>query len=88
MRTTLNLEDDVLDFAKSVAAFRRISIGQAVSELARKGMRSRVGTCRDPVSGLLVFDVPPDAPQITSDDVQRALDAADVEEFAKYFQKP
>jgi len=87
MRTTVNVEDDVLEFAKSVAEFRKISVGQALSELARKGMKTRVGTRRDATTGLLVFDVPPDI-QITPDDVQKALDAADVGEFAKYFQKP
>ncbi len=37
MRTTLNLEDDALIAAQSLARRRKISLGEAVSELVRKG---------------------------------------------------
>jgi len=87
MRTTLNVDDDVLDAAKSLAGIRQISIGQALSELARKGLNARLRMKRDAVSGFWIFDVPADAPKITPEDVQRALDAEDLE-YAKYFRKP
>lgn len=38
MRTTLDLDDEVLAVARSLAASRGISIGAAVSLLARQGM--------------------------------------------------
>jgi hypothetical protein len=38
MRTTLSIDDDVLSAAKALAAHERRSIGEVVSELARKGM--------------------------------------------------
>jgi len=38
MRTTLNVDDDVLEFAKHVADIRKVSIGEALSELARPGL--------------------------------------------------
>jgi hypothetical protein len=38
MRTTLDLDDDVLDAAKALAAMRGRTAGQIVSELARKGL--------------------------------------------------
>jgi hypothetical protein len=43
MRTTLSIDDDVLSAAKALATHERRSIGEVVSELARKGMtRDRV----------------------------------------------
>ena len=39
MRTTLDLDDDVLQAAKEIAAVRRTTAGKIVSELARKGLR-------------------------------------------------
>lgn len=37
MRTTLDIDDDVLQLAKELAARERKSAGQVVSELARRG---------------------------------------------------
>lgn len=41
MRTTLELDDEVLAVARSIAEVERISLGAAVSELARAGMTAR-----------------------------------------------
>ncbi len=41
MRTTVNLDDDVLRAARELAALRRVSMGQVLSELARKGLKPR-----------------------------------------------
>jgi hypothetical protein len=38
MRTTLTLDDDILDAAKGLASRDRKTIGEVVSELARKGL--------------------------------------------------
>lgn len=38
MRTTLDIDDDVLQAVKELAAVRAITAGQAISELARKGL--------------------------------------------------
>ena len=38
MRTTINLDDDVLIAARSLARRARSSVGAVVSELARKGL--------------------------------------------------
>jgi hypothetical protein len=43
MRTTLDLEEDVLLAAKEIAASRGITAGQAVSELLRKALRPEAG---------------------------------------------
>jgi len=38
MRTTLDIDDDVLQAAKELAAVRRTTAGQVLSDLARKGL--------------------------------------------------
>ncbi len=38
VRTTLDLDDDVLAAAKALAANRGMTAGQVISELARKGL--------------------------------------------------
>ena len=55
--------------------------------LARRGLATRIGTRRDPVSGLLVFDVPEDAPTVTPEIIERAEELEDLR-YAKYFNKP
>ena len=39
MRTTLQIDDDVLSAARQLASQRHVSVGRIVSELARKGLR-------------------------------------------------
>ena len=39
MRTTVNLDDDILRVADKLAESRAISRGEAISELARRGIR-------------------------------------------------
>ena len=38
MRTTLDIDDDVLDLAKDIAKAERKTAGQVISELARKAL--------------------------------------------------
>lgn len=71
MRTTLDLDDDVLDAARELARARRQSIGAVVSALARAGMAPR---SIDIVDGLPIIRANADSPVITSDMVRRALD--------------
>ena len=39
VRTTLDIDDDVLNAVKELAAARRTTAGQVISELARKALR-------------------------------------------------
>lgn len=41
MRTTLDIDVDVLAVAKELAASQRKTAGKVISELARKGLQSR-----------------------------------------------
>ncbi|HZJ52304.1 MAG TPA: antitoxin [Actinomycetota bacterium] len=71
MRTTLTIDDDVLAAARSLAVSQGVSVGQAISRLARRGL---TGPARVRDEGPPVFAVPPGAEVITPDAVRRALD--------------
>ncbi len=43
MRTTLELDDDILQAAKELAALRGSTAGRIISELARKGLEPAAG---------------------------------------------
>jgi hypothetical protein len=75
MRTTLTLAEDVLRAARSLARIEGKTLGQVVSELARKGLRPAPPRWR-PGSKLPTFDVPADAAPITSEMVREALEDA------------
>jgi len=71
VRTTLQIDDDVLESAKQIASADGRSLGAVISALARRALEPtpiRKGT------KFPVFDVAPDAPVITAEDVARALD--------------
>lgn len=71
MRTTLELDDDVLAAARELAAESGRSLGAAVSDLLRRGlMPAAVATDGD----LPVIHVPPGTAPITPEMVRRALD--------------
>jgi hypothetical protein len=83
MRITVNVDNDVLEAAREMAYVRQISTGQALSMFARRGLAISIGTRRDPVGGLLVFDVPDDIPNITPEMVGRAEELEDLR-YARY----
>jgi len=85
MRTTLDVDPDVLDVARSLAQARRISIGKALSYLARRGATAQVPTSVR--NGFCVFNVPADAPRFGPDDISRALDEGDAS-MGRYFVDP
>ncbi|PZS06758.1 MAG: antitoxin [Solirubrobacterales bacterium] len=71
MRTTLNLDEDVVTAARELAVDRRRSLGSVISELARRGLTpARIEADGD----LPVIRVPPGTPPITPRMVRRALD--------------
>lgn len=71
MRTTLDLDDDVLAAARELAAGERRSLGAVISQLARRGLTpARVEAEGD----LPVIRVPAGVAPITPEMVRRALD--------------
>jgi hypothetical protein len=71
MRTTLQIDNDVLESAKEIAAADGRTIGAVISDLARRSLQP---TAIRRGSGFPTFDVAADAPVITAADVARALD--------------
>jgi hypothetical protein len=85
MRTTLDVENDVLDAARALAVARGVSVGAALSELARRGV-----TARTPLSarnGFPVFQIPVGTPGFGPDDVAAAAGREDLE-AAREFLEP
>jgi hypothetical protein len=72
MRTTLDVDADVLRAARSLAAAEGKTIGQALSELARRGLARRTEAKNR--SRFPRFEVEPGAPPITLGMVKDALD--------------
>lgn len=71
MRTTLNIDDDVLAVARALAAQTGQSLGKAVSELARRSLPRRLEI--DEKNGIPHFRVPAGTRPITNEDVKKAL---------------
>lgn len=72
MRTTLSLDDDVLRSVKHYAASRRLTLGEAVSDLVQRALT--VPRPTKEVNGVQVFDLAPASPRITAKKI-RELDA-------------
>ena len=73
VRTTVNVDDDVLEAAKSIARTEGRGVGAVISELARRGLTpTHIRVSAE--DGFPVFAVPDDAPPITDAMVRAALD--------------
>ena len=72
MRTTITIEDDAFAAAKAYARARAMKLGQAVSELIRRGSAERLPIKQE--RGVWVFDLPPDTPRVTARQVRQLLD--------------
>ena len=85
MRTTVTLPDDIYEMARAHAHARRISLGDALAELVRRGEpRPPLGIRYE--NGFPVFDTPPGAPKITLEDVQRAQESLDEEDARRAWE--
>lgn len=72
MRTTLSLDDDVLEEVKTYARKRDIALGKAVSELVRRGLNAPLQTRM--VNEFHVVELPPGSPRVTSEHVRELQD--------------
>jgi hypothetical protein len=63
MRTTVNLPDDIYEAARSVAAVKKISLGEALGELVREGLRRPLEM--EMRNGIPIIVLPKDSPIIT-----------------------
>jgi hypothetical protein len=71
VRTTLDIDDNLLAIVRIRAAEQGISIGAAVSELMRRGLQATVTSSR---KGFPVFPPPNGAPVVTDEVVARYRD--------------
>ena len=72
MRTTLNLPDDIGGVVRAVAQARGLSLGDAVAELIRHGLRPEARVADD--GGIPHFEVSADAAPITLEQTLAAED--------------
>ncbi|KLJ00336.1 CopG family transcriptional regulator [Luteimonas sp. FCS-9] len=75
MRTTLSLDDDVLAAARALAQAQGRSLGEVVSELARKGLRPAAPAPRYR-NGIPLLPARPGADRATLELVNRLRDEA------------
>ena len=71
MRTTLDIDDQLLAIALVPAQEQGVSLGVAVSDLIRRGLEVRRTRTK---RGFPVFEAPPGAPVVTSEMVARYRD--------------
>ena len=72
MRTTLTIDDDLMAAARSLARARSESLGQAVSELMRRGLCAAPSVSPAGADDVFpTFCVPETAHVLTLEDVQR-----------------
>ena len=72
MRTTITIENDAFAAAQAYAQARALKLGQAVSELIRRGSTERLAVKQK--GGVWVFDLPPGTPKVTSRQVKGMLE--------------
>ena len=73
MRTTVNLDDDVLRAAQELASLTGRTLGEILSDLVREAL-ARTGTEAPLRNGVPVLESTPEAKMVTSEDVDRLLD--------------
>ena len=72
MRTTLSLSDDAPELARKLARRKRVSLGEAVSELVRRGAQLPVPTTER--HGLTLVRLPKGSSRVTSAAVETLLE--------------
>ena len=74
MRITLEIDAAVLAAAKKIARTRGQTIGEVISELARKGLEGDKRPSGQQHAPFPVFDVPSDAEALTVQSVEAIID--------------
>jgi hypothetical protein len=74
MRTTLSIDDDVLEAARDLAAFSHRTIGEVLSELARHALSRSPEPARVSANGTPLLPIQPNARPVTVEMVRRLMD--------------
>lgn len=69
MRTTLTLDDDIVESIARYAKLRGVSLGKTVSDLVRRGLSAPTPSVDR--SGVVMFQLPADSPKVTTRAVRR-----------------
>lgn len=83
MRTTLNIEDEALLVIKKYAEERKISLGQAASDLVHRGAESLPKFKMK--NGWVVFELPPGTRPLTNEILDKWEEEDYVEEHRRAF---
>ena len=79
MRTTLDISEDVLRTAKSIASEQKCSIGKVISDLAARGLETAPATRFKMRNGFPVLPRRKNGPVVTSELVKELLENEDFE---------
>ncbi len=74
MRTTLDIDDDVMDAARQMARLKNQGIGRTISDLARRGLTPDSTPSRELEFGIPVWKHAPGAVPVTSELVRNLAD--------------
>jgi hypothetical protein len=74
MRTTLDIEDDILLVVREIARVRRVSTGKVLSDLARQALTNQSASTTH--RGVPLFPVQPNAGPVTLGLVSQLQDEA------------
>jgi hypothetical protein len=74
MRTTLEIDDDILQAAKELARLKNQGIGRAISDLARRGLVPEISPTVEIQDGIPVWTHGPGAVEVTSEMVRNLAD--------------
>lgn len=74
MRTTLEIEDDVMEAAKQLARLKNQGLGRAISDLARRGLLTDASPTVELQDGIPVWIHNPGAIPITNELIRNLAD--------------
>ena len=69
MRTTVTLDDDIVQLVARHAKLRGVSLGKTISDLVRRGLNAPTPSLDR--NGLVMFQLPEDSPKVTTREVRR-----------------
>jgi len=84
MRTTINIEEEILDTCKDLADQQGLSLGDAVGLLIRRGLAYR-SPCRER-NGFVVFEASPGRQTFGLEEVKKAMAEEDADYTASFFK--
>jgi len=74
MRTTLEIDDDVMEAVREMARLKNQGIGRTISDLARRGLIPDAAPAREMQFGIPVWKHGPGAVAVTSEMVRNLAD--------------